>query len=248
MHRFAAFFAVCALSATAALAQSASPAIKAAVADPGRPATDTVRDTDRKPAESVAFSGMKPGDKVADFLPGGGYFTRIFAKVVGPTGHVYAILPAEFIAGRDRARAEIAAVLPPYTNASLLTPPYAETGAPEKLDIVWTSLNYHDLHNPGFKLTDIPGFNKAVFNALKPGGVFVVIDYAAAPGSGFDSTAKLHRVDEEAVKKEVEAAGFVLDGESKLLHRDNDDHTLPSGSDTQKDKADEFMLRFKRPA
>jgi len=126
--------------------------------------------------------------------------------------------------------------------------PYAEFGAPEKLDIVWTSLNYHDLHNPGFKLTDIAGFNKAVLNSLKPGGVFVIIDYAAAPGSGFESTGKLHRVDEEAVKKEVETAGFVLDGESKILARAGDDHTLPSGSETQKDKADEFMLRFKRPA
>ena len=249
MHRFAALFAVCALSATAALAQTVSPAIKAAVADPGRPAADTARDADRKPAESVAFSGIKPGDKVADFLPGGGYFTRIFAKVVGPRGHVYAILPAEFAEGRDRPKQEITDAIAPYaSNTTLEIVPYAKTGAPEKLDIVWTSLNYHDLHNPGFKLTDIPGFNKAVFNALKPGGVFVVIDYAAAPGSGFESTGKLHRVDEEAVKKEVEAAGFVLDAESKLLRRDNDTHTLPSGSETQRDKADEFMLRFKRPA
>jgi predicted methyltransferase len=248
MNRLAVLSALCVMSAAPALAQSVSPAIKTAVADPGRPATDTVRDADRKPAESVAFSGIKPGDKVADFLPGGGYFTRIFAKAVGPKGHVYAVLPAEFIDGRDRPRAEIAAVLPPYPNASLVVKPYAEFGAPEKLDIAWTSLNYHDLHNPGFKLTDIAGFNKAVFNSLKPGGVFVIIDYAAAPGSGFESTGKLHRVDEEAVKKEVEAAGFVLDSESKILARAGDDHTLPSGSETQKDKADEFMLRFKRPA
>ncbi len=248
MHRLAAAFAVCAFSAVPVLAQTVSPAIRAAVADPGRPATDTARDADRKPAESVAFSGIKPGDKVADFLPGGGYFTRIFSKAVGPNGHVYAVLPAEFLDGRDRPRAEIAAVLPPYANASLAVKPYAEFGAPEKLDIVWTSLNYHDLHNPGFKMTDINVFNKAVFNSLKPGGVFVIIDYAAAPGSGFESTSKLHRVDEEAVKKEVEAAGFVLDGESKILSRAGDDLTLPSGSETQKDKADEFILRFKRPA
>ena len=161
---------------------------------------------------------------------------------------VYAVVPAEFIEGRDGPRAEIAAVLPPYPNASLDVVPYGQTGAPEKLDIVWTSLNYHDLHNPGFKVPDIAALNKAVFNALKPGGIFMVIDYAAVPGTGFDSTGKLHRVDEEAVKKEVEAAGFVLDGESKILHQAGDDHTLASGSETQRDKADEFMLRFKRPA
>jgi len=86
MNRLAVLSALCVLSAAPALAQSVSPAIKAAVADPGRPATDTVRDADRKPAESVAFSGIKPGDKVADFLPGGGYFTRIFSKAVGPNG------------------------------------------------------------------------------------------------------------------------------------------------------------------
>ncbi len=162
-------------------------------------------------------------------------------------GHVYAVLPAEFVAGRDRPRAEIAAVLPPYPNASVVVQPYAEFGEGEKLDVVWTSLNYHDLHNPGFKLADISGFNKAVFNSLKPGGVFLIIDYAAAPGSGFEATGTLHRVDPEAVKKEVEAAGFRLDGESKILAHANDDHTLASGSETQKDKSDEFILRFRKP-
>jgi predicted methyltransferase len=248
MHRLAAAIALCTLSATAAYAQSVTPAITTAVNDPGRPAADTARDADRKPAESVAFSGMKPGTKVADFLPGGGYFTRIFAKLVGANGHVYAILPAEFAEGRDGPKKEISEAIAPYSNVSLLIEPYAQTGAPEKLDIVWTSLNYHDLHNPGFRVPDIAAFNKAVFNALKPGGVFMVIDYAAAPGSGFDSTAKLHRVDEEGVKKEVEAAGFMLNGESKMLAHANDDHTQPSGSPSQRDKADEFVLRFKKPA
>jgi predicted methyltransferase len=248
MRRFAAAFALCTLAATGALAQNVTPAITAAAHDPARPAADTARDADRKPDEVVAFSGMKPGMKVADFLPGGGYFTRIFAKLVGPSGHVYAVLPAEFAEGRDGPKKEITEAIAPYPNASLEIQPYAQTGAPEKLDIVWTSLNYHDLHNPGFKVPDIAAFNKAVFNALKPGGVFLVIDYAAAPGSAFESTAKLHRVDEEAVKKEVEAAGFVLDGESKMLAHSTDDHTQPSGSPAQRDKSDEFVLRFKRPA
>lgn len=248
MVRFAAFLTACVLSASAAGAQTVSPAITAAVNDPGRPAADTARDADRKPAQSVAFAGLKPGDKVADVLPGGGYFTRIFSKAVGPKGHVYADLPAEFAAGHARSQAEIAAVLPPYGNTELVLAPYGQAIAPEKLDIVWTSLNYHDLHNPGFALTDIAGFNKAVFNSLKPGGVFLIIDYAAAPGAGSTATGTLHRIDEEALKKEVEAAGFVLDGESNMLRHPADDHTLASGSETMRDKADEFVLRFKRPA
>ena len=249
MHRFVLAAAIAVLPTTVALAQAVSPAIKAAVGDPGRPAVDTARDADRKPAESIAFSGMKPGDKVADFLPGGGYYTRIFAKVVGPKGHVYAVLPAEFTATHARSQPEIAAVLPAYSsNTELLVKPYAEFGAPEKLDIAWTSLNYHDLHNASFAVPDINEFNKAVFNALKPGGVFMVIDYAAAPGSAFGATQKLHRVEADAVKKEVEAAGFVLDGQSTILRQSSDDHTLPSGSATMKDKADEFILRFKKPA
>jgi predicted methyltransferase len=241
-------FAAAGLAATA-MAQSVSPAITAAVNDAGRPAADKARDADRKPAESVAFSGMKPGDKVADFLPGEGYYTRIFSKVVGPTGHVYAILPSEFVKDHPRGQVTLTTLvgMPAYSNASLAVKPYAEFGAPEKLDIVWTSLNYHDLHNPSFAMTDINAFNKAVFDSLKPGGIYYIIDHAAAPGSGFSATQTLHRVDPEAVKKEVTAAGFVLDGESNILRRSTDDHTVRSGDPSMSDKSDQFILKFRRP-
>src|SRR4051812_14837618 len=116
MHRFVLAAAIAALPVPVALAQTVSPAITEAVKDSGRPAVDTARDADRKPAESVAFSRMKPGDKVADFLPGGGYYTRIFSKLVGPKGHVYAVLPAEFAATHARSQAEISAVLPAYSG------------------------------------------------------------------------------------------------------------------------------------
>jgi predicted methyltransferase len=249
MIRFAAVLAVAALAATAAVAQPVSPAITAAVNDASRPDRDKGRDADRKPAQSIAFSGMKAGDKVADFLPGGGYYTRIFAKLVGPAGHVYATMPAEFVQGRARAKDEIAAVLAnnAYPNTSLEVQPYGAVGAGENLDIFWTSLNYHDLHNPSFAAPDIGAFNKAVFNALKPGGLYVIIDHAAAPGHGFADTNTLHRADPEAVKKEVEAAGFVLDGESSILRRTSDDHTVRSGDPSMSDKSDQFVLRFRRP-
>ena len=91
--------------AVPAFAQDAVPDyVQAAVADPGRPASDTRRDADRMPAQSVAFSRIKPGDRVVDFLPGEGYFTRIFSRIVGPRGHVYAVLPPDFVARYPRIR------------------------------------------------------------------------------------------------------------------------------------------------
>ena len=169
--------------------------------------------------------------------------------MVGPSGHVYAILPAEFVKGHPRGQTTLTALAaePAYSNTTLLVKPYAEFGAPEKLDMVWTSLNYHDLHNANFGPADINVLNKAIFNALKPGGIYYIIDHASAPGAGFTMTQKLHRADPEAVKKEVEAAGFVLDGESNILRRSTDDHTVTSGDPSMSDKSDQFILRFRRP-
>jgi predicted methyltransferase len=111
-------------------------------------------------------------------------------------------------------------------------------------DVVWTSLNYHDFHNPGmFSAGDMAQFNKYVVDALKPGGVFCVIDHTAAPGSGFTQTQTLHRIDPEALKAEVVKSGLVFDGESKALARPNDPHTAHSD-----DKTDQFIFRFRKPA
>ena len=225
--------------------------LRAAVADPSRPAADTERDANRKPAETLAFVGLKPGETVAELLPGGGYFTRILSKAVGPTGHVYALVrprpPTAPAAAPDPA-AKINAIAAEsgYANLSVLVQPLSAVSVPAPVDLVWTSLNYHDLHNvPDF---DMAAFNKQVFDALKPGGIFLVLDHAAQAGSGVRDTGTLHRIDADVVKKEVLAAGFVLAGSSDLLHRTDDPHTARVFDASVKGKTDVFILKFRKPA
>lgn len=231
-----------ALSVSAA-AQMPSAAIKAAVADTARPAADTARDADRKPGEVVAFAGIKPGDKVADLLPGGGYFTRIFAKVVGTKGMVYAVVPAGQ-ASRPGGLDRINALAASYPNVKVVAADWATMALPEKLDVAWTSENYHDLHNGGPEA--IAAFNRAIFNALKPGGIFYVEDHSA-PGAGDTVTKTLHRIDPAVVKQEIQAAGFRLEGESKLLANAADSHTLGVTDASLRGKTDKFVLKFRKP-
>lgn len=218
-------------------------AVSAAVADAGRPDEDKQRDANRKPAEVVAFAGIKKGDHVAELLPGRGYFTRIFAKVVGDQGVVYALMPPP----RPDASGPppINAVAEAYKNVkvSQLDPGKL---APEPVDVVWTSDNYHDLHNrPN---ADLAAFNKGVFEALKPGGVYIVIDHATAKGAGTSATSTLHRIDPDTVKSEVTAAGFKLEGESKALHNPDDPHTAGVRDPSIQGKTDQFVLKFRKPA
>ncbi len=269
-------FAALALSAFSgsAIAQTVPAFINAAVNDANRPAADKMRDGNRKPAESVSFAGVKPGDQVVDFLAGGGYFTRILSKVVGPQGHVYATAPASPMGGGmpmggampmgggmaqgsgmpmggmanagGMAMADgLKAITsnPAYGNVTELMQSPSKLMVPQPVDVVWTSQNYHDLHNPGaYHADDIAAFNKSVFDALKPGGVFLVIDYVAAPGTGFTQSPVLHRGDPEATKAEIVKAGFVFEGESKLLARPNDPHTMRAH-----EQDDQFMFRFRKP-
>jgi predicted methyltransferase len=223
--------------------------ITAAVSDASRPEADKTADADRKPAEMLAFAGIKPGDKVADLMPGGGYFTRIFAKAVGPNGKVYAVIPDEFLKVRATGADSIKAIAadPGYKNVIVVTTPLAAFKPAEPLDVVWTSRNYHDYHNKMFGPMDMAAYNKAVFAALKPGGVYIVLDHAAAPGSGFEATETLHRVDAEAVKKEVLAAGFKLDGESSALKSAADDHTGKVFDSGVRGHTDQFVLKFRKP-
>ncbi len=236
---------------TGAAAASIPANIAAAVADSNRPDADKQRDADRKPAETLAFAGVKPGAQVAELLPGGGYFTRLFSKAVGSSGHVYALVPprrpdAPATAPDFAALANALAADPQYSNVSVAVVPFADFSVPAPVDLLWTSLNYHDLHNiPDF---DVAAFNKKVFDGLKPGGVYVVLDHAAAAGSGARDTKTLHRIDPQTVKQEVMAAGFVFVGASDLLQRSADDHTLKVFDPSIRGKTDQFILKFRKPA
>ncbi|MDR2837923.1 MAG: hypothetical protein LBV49_05035 [Azonexus sp.] len=219
------------------------PAVSAAVADANRPQADKDRDAGRKPAESVAFAGIKPGDKVADLLAGGGYFTRIFSKAVGDGGVVYAtgFPPRPGMTGSSAL--ETLAAEPAYKNVKVIRSAPAELQLPEPVDVAWTSLNYHDVHNANGQ----DAFNKAVLNTLKPGGTYIVIDHAAAPGSGANDSKTLHRIDAELVKKEIEAAGFKFVGEGDFLKNPGDPHTASSSDAGIRGHTDQFVFKFVKP-
>ncbi len=231
---------------TLAAAPSASQQLAAAVADKGRPDADRARDADRKPAEVIALTGIHAGSKVAEILPGGGYFTRIFSKVVGPQGTVYAWVPMPAPnappGGRDMsAPMRALAAEAGYSNIKVAAFDPG-TPLPEKVDLVWTSLNYHDMRNrPNADLTPT---NKMVFDALKPGGLYMVIDHAANPGA--TNAGSLHRVDAELVKQDMLGVGFRLVQESNLLRHPADDRTKPA-HEIDRGKTDQFVLLFQKP-
>ncbi|MGY4398738.1 putative methyltransferase [Sphingomonas sp. UYAg733] len=225
-------------------------AVATAVADSSRPATDTARDVNRKPIETLAFIGIKSGDRIADYASGAGYFTRLFASVVGPNGHVYAAVPGELFtfpnivkgiaetqlwaAGRANVTVTLAAALPAAKY-------------PEPLDIFWIAQNYHDLHDSFMGPVDIVAFNKTVFDALKPGGVYVVLDHVAARGSPADVTDTLHRIEPSVVRREVEAAGFVFEAQSDILTNPQDPHTAGVFDKSIQGRTDQFLYKFRKP-
>ena len=240
------------LAASAALVLSTgvayakpSPAVMAAVADKGRPEADTKRDADRKPAEMMAFAGVKPGSVVADFFPGGGYFTRIFAKTVGPKGKVFAIAnPPPPTATTPPAIIGIAAD-PQYGNITIV-PGVANFTLPQQVDVFWTAQNYHDLFARA-RNVDISKVDKMIYDAIKPGGVFIVLDHAAAPGAPIDPDDKLHRIDPAHVKAQLISSGFKLESESKILANLADDHTKSVFDPAIRGKTDQFILKFRKP-
>jgi predicted methyltransferase len=241
--------AVALLVGGVALAQAAKPikpsaAVMAAVADPGRPAADTMRDENRKPAEVVAASGLKPGEVVAELGAGGGYYSRILSKVVGPKGKVFAVVNAATLAARPTSADAIKAIASAYPNITVIPDDYTTFAAlPEKVDMVWTTDNYHDYHNA----LDMAAFDKAVFNALKPGGVFFIEDHAAAPGAGATVTKTLHRIDPATVKAEVTAAGFKLVRTSDALAHPEDDHLTQNAETSIRGHTDRFIMVFRKP-
>ncbi|HEY2751498.1 methyltransferase [Phenylobacterium sp.] len=240
---------VLALAITSAgVAAAAVPAnLTSALADKSRPEADTARDAARKPAELLAFAEVKPGQKVADFMMGGGYFTRILSPAVGPKGKVYAYQAAEFIKFRAAYGTDQTKVVGDYKNVVALTAPVASAGLPDGLDLVLTVQNYHDLHLKAFPAQTADEANKEIFRALKPGGLYVVVDHAAAAGAPLTVADTQHRIDEAIVKKEVEAAGFRLIAEDQMLANPADPHDKLVFDPSIRGKTDQFVLKFQKP-
>ncbi|MGC1523858.1 MAG: hypothetical protein WA803_20120 [Steroidobacteraceae bacterium] len=224
--------------------------IEAAISDPRRPDDQVKLDVTRKPALSVVFSGAKAGDRIADVMSGNGYFTRILSDVAGPSGHVYAYIPSEQIAHcspREIAGTQAIARDSSYGNVTLLTGSLADFRLPEKLDLIWMSQSYHDLHDAFLGPANVAILNKTIFNALKPGGVFLVIDHVAEAGSGLRDTETLHRIDPIRMKSEIEAAGFVLESQSDALRNTDDDHKRTIFEPSIRGRTDQVLFRFRKP-
>lgn len=221
--------------------------IAAALADPARPAADVARDAARKPAELLALADIKTGDKVADFVIGGGYITRILSAAVGPTGHVYAYQPAEFIKFQASYGENLKKVADAYKNITPLDASFQQLDLPDGLDAIVTVQNYHDLYLKPFPSGTAAKVDAELFKSLKPGGVLLVVDHAALPGSGISAADSLHRIDPAAVKSDLKAAGFVLESESPLFHDASDPHTTNVFDPSIRGKTDQFTLVFRKP-
>ncbi len=242
-HLFAVALSALVAVAAPAVAQTVDPAYAAAVADPLRPADEVARDSLRHPDQTLAFADIGAGDKIADIRPGAGYFTRLFARVVGADGHVYAFVPNR-TAERENPRAD--ALVSAYPNVTRVNGDLDAMTFDQPLDVVFMSQEYHDFHIPRFGV-DVAKMNKAIFDALKPGGLFVVIDHEAAAGAGTTAVETLHRIEGAQLRREVEAAGFVFDGESAAVDNPADDHTLNVFDDAIRGKTDQFVYRFRKP-
>ena len=244
--KWAAALGVAFCLAAAALPPSVPDYIARAVADPSRPADDRKLDPDRKPAQLLAFARVRPGQIIGEYLPGGGYYTRLLSDIVGPRGQVYALETTTW--GKDNIAATQAVLKEPgRTNVIVDLSPLGAFHVPRKVDIFWTTINYHDLHIPKYANVDMRAFNHAVFEALKPGGTYLIVDHAAAPGTGATVAPKLHRIERATVVQEVTAAGFRLVGESDLLRNPADDHSKTVFDPSIRMKTDQFILKFRRP-
>ena len=235
-----------ALSGLTSPALTATPAyIAAAVADTGRPKDDVATDVLRDPADTLAFAGVKPGMTVGELAPGGGYYTRMLSDVVGPKGHVYGVENERW---KDAVKYDQQmAAEPGRGNVVIDVEPWGQIKPPAKLDLFWITQNYHDLKIAKYGVVDTAAFNRAVYAALKPGGVYFILDHQANPGTTVEQIAVLHRVEKAQVIAEVTAAGFKLAGEGTFLNRPADDHSKTIFDPAIRGKTDQYALKFVKP-
>ena len=213
-----------------------APDFRAAIANPDRPQTERELDAARKPAEVLAFYGVKPGDKVADLWAGRGYYTAILSQVVGANGVVYTVNPT----ARDEINQRWKSAN--FANVKITDGAFDKLALPQDgaLDFVLIHLNYHDVA-PEVRMA----MNKRILAALKPGGTYAVVDHSAKDGSGDEAVKTLHRIDKLLVIKEVTGAGFILAKEGDMLRKPED--TRDFNVNKERNKDDRFVLAFKRP-
>ena len=183
---------------------------------------------------------------VGEFYPGGGYYTRMLSDVVGATGHVYGLENAGWKGAVDANNKVLAEGK--WKNVSMDSKPFGTVSFPKPLDLVWITQNYHDLKVPEFGTVDTVAFDRAVYNALKPGGVFFILDHQAASDLTNAQIAKLHRINRDVVVREVTSVGFKLADEGNFLRRSGDDHSLPIFDKAIQGHTDQYALKFVKPA
>jgi predicted methyltransferase len=221
-----------------------------AVTAPGRAPEDVALDAGRKPAEVLDFLGLKKGMTALDDMAGEGYYSEIMARVVGPKGRVIAWVPRQFLDEKTTAR--LTAVQSRTGNVAIDNQPFEDfLIKPRSLDFALFHLAYHDLYWQSDKFK-IPKVNpddslKTLFAAMKPGGIVGVVDHVGPAGDTRTTVDKLHRIDPDVVKADFKRAGFVLVGESPLLHVAEDDHSKLVFDPTIRGKTDRFVLKFVKP-
>ena len=215
------------------------------LASPDRPQEDRDRDGSRRPDRVIEFFGIGPGDRVADLLTGGGYWTRILVPLVGADGRVYAG-NNPFFAGFFGEAFDALLAEPAFASVVRIDGPVDEIALPAdgSLDAVLMIMAYHDLF-----LTDEDRgtLNRKVLAALKPGGVYGIIDHEAGTGAGTGAIESLHRIEKSVVVDEVTVAGFTLAGEADCLANSGDDHSKGIFDPTVAGNTDRFVLRFEKP-
>jgi len=239
-------------SVTAISTAAAKPAdVAAAVAAITNRTEDNVKlDESRKPAEVLAFLGLKPGMKAVDLFGGNRYWAEIMAPAVGPKGHVTVWEPTQFY---DKDSQEKFAVFQQKMGNThmIVTPFEALALEPNSYDFMMLNLNYHDFYwesaKFGVKHMEPDALLKAMFTAMKPGGIVGVIDHVGNPGDTRETVEKFHRIDPAVVKADFERAGFKLEGTSDVLRNPADDHSLLVFDEKIRGKTDRFVYKFVKP-
>jgi predicted methyltransferase len=220
--------------------------IKRAVESPARPADQRARDADRKPAETLMLAEIAEGERVVELAAFGHYWTNMLVEAVGSAGHVYMVdMPWIERFGGEPARAFDAA----HENATFTQAHYNQMQLPTNVDAVLMVQFYHDLKRANAsESVDTADMNRKIFAALKPGGIYLVVDHNAEAGSGWRDAGALHRIDPATIKSEVTAAGFELVQDSKLLANPADDHKQNMRSEGIRGRTDQAVLVFRKPA